>query len=87
MERSVKSYVNHGKSFTQGISTVVKYISQELTLLGESGSEVSHFIPEPRNLSEVTILSENINKPWLKATLKEINNQNNNQNFLIEDQN
>ena len=38
-------------------STVVKYISQELTPLGESGSEVSHFIPEPRNFSEVTKLS------------------------------
>ena len=32
-------------------------------------SEVSHFIPEPRNFSEVTKLSENIKKPWLKATL------------------
>ena len=52
---------------------------------GESGSEVSHFIPEPRNFSEVTKLSENIRKLWLKATLKEINNLINNQNFLIED--
>ena len=55
--------------------------------MGESGSEVSHFIPEPRNFAEVTKLSENISKPWLKATLKEINNLINNQNFLIEDQN
>ena len=38
---------------------------------GESGSEVSHFIPEPRNFAEVTKLSENIRKPWLKATFKE----------------
>ena len=53
-------------------STVVKEISQELTALRESGSEVSHFIPEPRNFAEVTKLSENIKKPWLKATLKEI---------------
>ena len=60
---------------------------QELTSLGESGSEVSHFIPEPRNFDEVTKLSENINKPWLKATLKEIKNLINNQTFLIEDQN
>ena len=58
---------------------------QELTNLGESGSEVSHFIPEPRNFSEVTKLSENIRKPWLKATLKEIKNLINNQTFLIED--
>ena len=55
--------------------------------MGESGSEVSHFITEPRNFAEVTKLSENIKKPWLKATLKEIENLINNQTFLIEDQN
>ena len=32
-------------------------------------------------------MSENIKKPWLKSTLKEINNLINNQNFIIEDQN
>ena len=75
------------KGLHKVFSTVVKEISQELTALGESGSEVSHFIPEPRNFSEVTKLSENIRKPWLKATLKEINNPIINQTFLIEDQN
>ena len=60
---------------------------QELTPLGESGSEVSDFVPEPRNFSEVTKLSENINKPWLKATLKEIKNIINNQTLLIKDKN
>ena len=30
---------------------------------------------------------DNIKKPWLKATLKEIKYLINNQNFLIEDQN
>ena len=65
--------------------TIVKEISQELTNFGESGSEVSHFIPEPRNFSEMKKLSENIRKPWLKATLKEINNVFNNQTFIIED--
>ena len=35
----------------------------------------------------MTKLLENIKKPWIKATLKEINNLINNQNFLIEDQN
>ena len=67
--------------------TVVKEISPELTPLGESGSEVYHFILEPRKFSEVTKLSENIRKIWLKATLKEWNNLINNQTFLIEDQN
>ena len=55
-----------------------------MTASGESGSEVSHFIPEPRNFAEATKLSENIRKPWLKATLEEIKNLINNQNFLIE---
>ena len=35
----------------------------------------------------MTKLSENIRKPWLKATLKEIKNLINNKTFLIEDQN
>ena len=37
------------------------------------------------NFAEVTKFSENIRKPWLKATLKEIKNLINNQPFLIED--
>ena len=52
--------------------------------MGESGSEVSHFISEPRNFAEVKKLSENIKKPWVKANLKEIKNLINNQNSLIE---
>ena len=74
------------KGLHKVFSTIVKDISQELATLGESGSEVSHFIPEPRNFSEVKKLSENIRKPWLKATLKEIKNLINNQTFMIEDQ-
>ena len=75
------------KGLHKVFSTVVKEISQELTALRESGSEVSHFIPEPRNFSEVKALSENIRKTWLKATLKEIKNLTNNQTLLIEYQN
>ena len=59
-----------GKGLHKVLSTIVSEISQEWTNFGESGSEVSHFIPEPRNFAEVTKLSENIRKPWLKATLK-----------------
>ena len=59
---------------------------EELTPLGESGSEVSHFILEPRNFDEVIKFSENINKPCLKETLKEMKNLINNQYFLIGDQ-
>ena len=42
------------KGLHKVFSTILKEISQELTNFGESGSEVSHFIPEPRNFSEVT---------------------------------
>ena len=51
------------KGLHKVFSTVLKEISQELTALGESGSEVSHFIPEPRNFDEVKRLSENKKKP------------------------
>ena len=73
-----------GKGLHKEFKTFVKEISQELTPLGEYGSEVSHFIPEPRNFAEVTKFSDNIKKPWLKATLKEIKNLINNRTFLIE---
>ena len=76
-----------GKGLHKVFLTVVKEISQELTPLGESGSEVSHFIPEPRNFAGVKKNSDNIRKPWLKETLKYIKNLINNQNFLIEYQN
>ena len=76
-----------GKFLHKVFSTVVKEIFQELRPLGESGLEVSHFIPEPRNFAEVKKLSENIKKHWLKEILKEINNLIKNQTVLIEDQN
>ena len=53
----------------------------------ESGLEGSHIILEPRKFSEVIKLSENIKKPWLKATLKEIKNLINTQTLLIEGKN
>ena len=53
--------------------------------MGESGSEVTHFIPEPRNFAEVTKLSDHIKKPWLKATMKTIKNIINNQTFLVQE--
>ena len=52
--------------------------------MGESGSEVYHFIPEPRKFAEVKKLSSDIKKPWLKATLKDIKNLIINKTFLIE---
>ena len=73
-----------GKGLHKVIKTVVKNISIDLPPLGESGSEVSHFILEPRNFSEVAKLSNVIKKPWLKTTLKDIKNLINNQTFLVQ---
>ena len=66
----LKSTRNMGKVVHKVFKAVVKEISKDLPIFGESGSEVSYFIPEPRNFSDVTRLSDDINKPWLKATLK-----------------
>ena len=52
-----------GKGLHKVFSTIVKEIAQELATLEESSSGVSHFIPDPRNFSELTKLSENIKKP------------------------
>ena len=74
-----------GKGLHKVFKAVVNEISQVLPILGESGSQVSYFIPEPRKFSEVTILSKYIKKPWLKATLKEIENLINNYTFLVQE--
>ena len=74
-----------GKSLHKVFKAVSNEISQVLPILGESGSEVSYFIPDPINFSEVTRLSDDINKPWLKATKKQIKNIINNQNFPVQD--
>ena len=70
-KRALKATQNMDKVLHKFFKTVVKDIFQDL-LLGESGSEVSHFIPEPKNFAEVTNLSDDIKKPWLKATQKYI---------------
>ena len=64
---------NMGKVLHKIFKAFVNEISQALPILGEPVSEVSHFISEPRNFSEVTILLKDIKKIWLKETLKEIN--------------
>ena len=61
-----------GQGLHKVFTTVVKDILKELPLLGESGSEVSHLIPEPKNFAKVTKLSDDIKKPRLKATEKKI---------------
>ena len=74
-----------GKGLHKVSKTFVKDIYQDFPPLGESGSKVSHFIPEPRNFSEVTKLSDDIKKYWIKAALKDIENLINNQNVPVED--
>ena len=76
---------NKGKVLQKVFKTVVKDISQDLPPLGQSGSEVFYIIPEPRNFSEVTKFSDDIKKPWLKATQNEIKNLINNHTFLVQE--
>ena len=49
----LKATQNMGKGLHKVCKTFVKEISQEFPPLGESGSEVYHFIPEPRKFAEV----------------------------------
>ena len=81
----LKATRNMGKGSHKVFKTVVKEISQYLPPLGESGSEVYHFIPEAINSAEVTKFSDDIKRPWLNKTQKEIKNLINNQNFLVQE--
>ena len=54
---------NMGKGLHRLFKAVVHDISQALPISGESVSEVSFLVPEPRNFAEVTRLSEGIKKP------------------------
>ena len=73
-----------GKGLQKVFKAVVNDILQDLSILGFSGSEFSCFIPEPRNFAEVTRLSEEIKKLWIKTTLKEVKNLINHQTFLVQ---
>ena len=79
------SILNVGKGLNKVFKTVVKNISQDLPIFGESGSEVSYFILDPRNFSEVTRLSDDIKKPFLKSNQKEIKNLISNHSFLVQE--
>ena len=61
---------NMGKGSHKVFKSVVNDISQVLPILGEYGSEVSYFIPETRNFSEVTRFLDGIKNPWLKESLR-----------------
>ena len=51
-----------GKGLQKVFKAIVNEILQVLPIMGESGSEVSYFVPEPRNFAEVTRLSGHIKK-------------------------
>ena len=85
MERSVKSYAQDGKGFTQSFQDYCIGDFAVIVQFWRNWFRSGHFIPEPRNFAEVNKLAENVRKPWLKATLKEIKNLINNMTFIIED--
>ena len=65
--------------------TVVKEIFTRFTTFGRIWFIILPFHPRTQKLCEVTKLSDDITKPWIKATQKEIKNLINNQTFLVED--
>ena len=63
---------NMGKGLQKVFKAVLNEILQVFPIFGESGSEVFYFILYPRNFVEVTRFPDDIQKPWIRATLKEI---------------
>ena len=64
---------------------VLNELNHLLPNLGESGSGLSHFIPEHSDFSEVVRLSAGVKKAWLKSTFKETKNVINNNTFIMDD--
>ena len=85
MERSRTLSKQYGEGLNKLFKAVVNELNNALPNFAESGSEVSHFIPEPSNFAEVTILPADVKKVFFKATLKEIKNLIKNQTFLMGD--
>ena len=57
------------KSLHKVFSTIVLEISQELNNLEETGSEVSYFLPEPRNFAEVKNCQKVLENPgWMQLS-------------------
>ena len=54
---ALKATHKMGKGLHRVFKAIVSEILQVLSNFGETGSEVSHFIPEPRNFAEVTRLA------------------------------
>jgi hypothetical protein len=56
----------------------------DIPMIGDPGSEVSMFRPEPRNLSEMLKLPVDIRQYWLKADKAEIKNLVENNTFYLD---
>ena len=82
---AILSALKMGKGLHKVFNAFVKEISQDLTFLGESRSEVSYFNPELRNFDEVNRPSDGMKKPWTKATLEDIKNLIHNQTFIVQE--
>ena len=70
-----------GRGVHRLFRTIAREVNKETPEMGEQGSEVAPFLPEPRNFAEVTRLPAEVKKPWLRATLKEVKNLIDNQTF------
>ena len=82
---ALKATRNMSKCLHKVFTTSVKEILQDLPPLREYSSEVSSFIPEPRSFAEIKKNLDNINTPWIKATLNDVKYLINNQTAIIED--
>ena len=76
-----------GRGLHRLFKTVAAEIRKDKPDMGEPGSEVAPFIPEPRNFSEVCRLPAEVRKPCPRATHKEIKNLIDNRTFALEDPN
>ena len=73
------------KGLNKVFKDVVNEPRNEFPTFVESVSEVSHFVPEPMKFAEVTRLSSDVKKAWLKANLKYIKKLINNHTFILDD--
>ena len=74
-----------GKGLNNAFEDFENELNNSLPNLGESGSEVSRFISEPRNFAEVARSPADVKKSWLEVNLEEIKILFNNNTFQIDD--
>ena len=65
-KEAVLSTQNMGKGLHNFFKGCHKWYLTSFTNLDKSGSEVSYSTPKTRNVAELTRLSDDIHKPWIK---------------------